>query len=111
MPPDYYMLVILLLSILIILVIIIITMDENLKDKFSNLMGNTNDDTDILKLFPFMDDIIYQNPDAINRRGYDILDTKYNIKKIGPVINFHQQFNPNTMKDLGWRTWYLKNFC
>ena len=109
-------LLLLVVSFIIIVLICIMTTDigTTIKDKFNNIVDNclSIDDSDfILKQQPFMDDIIYQNPNAINRRGYDILDTKYNLKKVGPVINFHQQFRPDTMKYLGWRTWYLNNFC
>ena len=59
-------------------------------EKFTGSCGAAlADDTDsYLKQMPFMDDIIYQNPPASNRRGYDIL-TSYNMMKVGPEINFH----------------------
>ena len=83
-------------------------------EKFASGMRcgvDSSDDTDsYLKQMPFMDDIIYQNPPALNRRGYDILNS-YNRMKVGPEINFHQKFNRSTMDQMGWRTWYLSNFC
>ena len=98
------------ISILIIILtlVIIYQMSEN----FTSGCGTTPaDDTDsYLKQMPFLDDIIYQNPPAMNRHGYDILNS-YGRMKVGPEINFHQKFNRSTMEQLGWRTWYLKNFC
>jgi hypothetical protein len=83
-----------------------------MSENFTFRCGATpTDDTDsYLKHMPFLDDIIYQNPPASNRRGYDILNS-YNRMKVGPEINFHQKFNHSTMEQLGWRTLYLKNFC
>ena len=93
--------------ILVLVGIIIYKMADNFT---SGRCGVDTSDDNYLKRMPFMDDIIYQNPPASNRRGYDILNS-YNKMKVGPEINFHQKFNRSTMGQLGWRTWYLKNFC
>ena len=57
---------------------------------------DTSDASDLLQRLPFLDDIIYQNPSAVNRRGYDIRNS-YNMMKVGPEVNFHQKFNRGTM--------------
>ena len=98
------------ISVLIVLLAAVIIYQMN--DRFTGSCGGVSaDDSDsFLRQMPFMDDIIYQNPPASNRRGYDILNS-YNRMKVGPEINFHQKFNRSTMGQMGWRTWYLKNFC
>lgn len=111
--------------ILVLVGIIIYKMADNFT---SGRCGVDTSDDNYLKRMPFMDDIIYQNPAAFNRRGYDILNS-YNRLKVGPgrpcspwlpvgpcappgpEVNFHQKFNRGTMGQMGWRTWYLSNFC
>ncbi len=95
--------------ILLVVIIFIVFLNQTLfKDLFKNFscdyqlspMGS-------LENAPFFDEILYQNPSAVNRRGYDL---PVGQGFPGPVWYFHQRFNRDAADLLGWRKYYLQKY-
>jgi hypothetical protein len=95
--------------VLVIVIIFIYALNQNL---FQDLFKNFSCDYQLsplgaLDTTPFFDEILYQNPPAVNRRGYD-LPVGHGFP--GPVWYFHQKFNNDAAQLLGWRKYYLDKY-